>query len=49
MISDDGFVWLTGISPNEVINISWGAKQQCKAKVPNEINSRNKMLLLCEQ
>ncbi|MGM0938291.1 MAG: fimbria/pilus outer membrane usher protein [Pseudomonadota bacterium] len=49
IISDNGFAWLTGISPNEEINVSWGAKQKCVTKIPNHIEPRNKMLLLCEQ
>ncbi|MER1893097.1 fimbria/pilus outer membrane usher protein, partial [Proteus mirabilis] len=49
IISDDGFAWLTGINPNEEIRVSWGAEQQCVAKLPNKIEPSNKILLLCEK
>ncbi|HEK3218849.1 TPA: fimbria/pilus outer membrane usher protein [Proteus mirabilis] len=49
IISDDGFAWLTGINPNEEINVSWGAEQRCVAKLPNKIEPSNKILLLCEK
>lgn len=45
IVSDQGLAWITGISPNEDINIQWG-DNSCKATVPN-VSSGSEVILPC--
>lgn len=41
MVSEDGMVWLSGINPEETMQVSWGGDVQCEirflATIPTEI------------
>ena len=50
LVSEDGFVWLTGIKPGEVMSVSWDGSEKCHinlpAVLPSDLESQ-KLLLPC--
>lgn len=50
LVSEDGFVWLTGIKPGEVMSVSWDGSEKCHinlpAVLPPDLESQ-KLLLPC--
>ncbi|WP_336221747.1 fimbria/pilus outer membrane usher protein [Citrobacter amalonaticus] len=48
MVLEDGKAWLAGVNDDEVLNVMWGGKQQCKITIPPDANDgRSDMLLPC--
>lgn len=37
MVSEDGMVWLSGINPEETMQVSWGGDVQCEIRFPATI------------
>lgn len=48
MVSDGGLAWISGVNPNEELNLSWGGKTQCKVYLPTQIPERQ-ILLPCHE
>ncbi len=46
MVSEDGMVWLSGINPEETMQVSWGGDVQCEIRFPATIPDGN-LLLPC--
>ncbi|WP_337137119.1 outer membrane usher protein [Morganella morganii] len=46
MVSEDGMVWLSGINPEETMQVSWGGETQCEIHFPAVIPQGN-LLLPC--
>lgn len=46
MVSEDGMVWLSGINPEETMQVSWGGDVQCEIRFPATIPDGN-LLLQC--
>lgn len=46
MVSEDGMVWLSGINPEETMQVSWGGEVQCEIRFPETIPAGN-LLLPC--
>ena len=47
MVSEDGMVWLSGINPDEKMQVLWSGETQCEIRFPQEISAGN-LLLPCE-
>lgn len=46
IIGDDGSVWLSGIRPEEIMDVSWDGGVQCKITLPSRLSALDKKLLL---
>ncbi|HDF2343344.1 TPA: outer membrane usher protein [Morganella morganii] len=46
MVSEDGMVWLSGINPEETMQVLWGGEMQCEIRFPETIPAGN-LLLPC--
>ncbi|UUR72865.1 outer membrane usher protein [Enterobacter asburiae] len=46
IIGDDGSVWLSGIRPEEIMDVSWDGGVQCKITLPSRLPALDKKLLL---
>lgn len=46
IVNDDGSVWLTGINAGEVMNVTWGDKEQCHVDLPEVLPPLTSALLL---
>jgi len=48
IVSDNGLVYLAGISSGEELDVYWNGAAQCKISFPKELNFSNKILLPCQ-
>lgn len=48
IVSDEGLAWLSGISPTDRLEVSWGGSVQCRVQIPLKIEPDSQMLLPCE-
>lgn len=48
IVGDAGIAWLSGIAPQETLNLVWNDSVQCQATLPSAINEQN-LLLPCRQ
>lgn len=46
IVSDDGLVWLTGITPGQTLSVSWNSKIQCMLNMPKVLPA-SQLLLPC--
>lgn len=47
IVGDDGVAWLTGLQPNEKLDVNWNGATQCQATVPQKIDPQAQLLLPC--
>ncbi|ENU1228710.1 fimbria/pilus outer membrane usher protein [Providencia rettgeri] len=50
IVSDNGFIYLAGINPSDVLEVTWGNNSSCHIQLPEKIESgmENTMLLPCK-
>lgn len=50
IVSDNGFIYLAGINPSDVLEVTWGDKSSCHIQLPEKIESgmEHTMLLPCK-
>ncbi|HEI8864691.1 TPA: fimbria/pilus outer membrane usher protein [Serratia odorifera] len=48
VVNDDGSVYLTGVQKEEILDVAWGGRKQCRIKVPGDYQSLSQLLLPCE-
>lgn len=50
IVSDNGFIYLAGINPSDVLEVTWGDKSSCHIQLPEKIASgmEHTMLLPCK-
>ncbi|RDL27149.1 fimbria/pilus outer membrane usher protein [Serratia fonticola] len=48
MVGDAGLAYLTGVGPEESLDIAWDGKYQCKVVVPKAAKSLEQILLPCK-
>lgn len=48
MVGDAGLTYLTGVEPEELLDIAWDGKHQCKVVVPKAAKSLEQILLPCK-
>lgn len=46
IISDNGFVYLAGINPSDVLEVNWGDKSTCHIQLPEKIDSSMEKIIL---
>lgn len=46
MVLDDGNAWLAGVNPEDVLDVSWDGKKQCKVIIPQSVSEQHPVLLL---
>lgn len=49
VVNDGGQIYLTGVSPEEILDIAWDGKKQCQLAIPKTFVPLNQILLPCEQ
>nr|WP_279604306.1 FimD/PapC C-terminal domain-containing protein [Providencia rettgeri] len=49
IVTDNGSVYISGVNPNEVLDVHWDGSTQCKIQVPENITTAefNSLLLPC--
>lgn len=47
IVSENGFVWLSGINSRDNLSIVWNGRSQCEVSLPNDIKPKQQLLLLC--
>ncbi|MFC0229483.1 fimbria/pilus outer membrane usher protein [Serratia aquatilis] len=48
VVGDEGLTYLTGVEPEELLDIAWDGKHQCKVVVPKAAKSLEQILLPCK-
>ncbi|WP_419210360.1 outer membrane usher protein [Providencia manganoxydans] len=50
IVNDNGSVYLSGINPNEILDVNWNGQTQCRIQIPQNIESVefNSLLLPCD-
>lgn len=50
IISDGGFVYLSGVQPGETLDVLWGGAKQCQISIPETLSPQhNQLLLPCQR
>ncbi|MGJ3353980.1 outer membrane usher protein [Providencia sp. Je.9.19] len=49
IVNDNGSVYLSGVNPNEILNVTWNGETQCQIQIPAQIETTefNSLLLPC--
>lgn len=50
IVNDNGSVYLSGINPNEILDVNWNGQTQCRIQIPQDIEMAefNSLLLPCD-
>lgn len=50
IVNDNGSVYLSGVNPNEILDVNWNGQTQCRIQIPQHIESAefNTLLLPCD-
>lgn len=49
MVADNGLAWLSGVNPEDRLNIRWDGKTQCVVDIPKKLNQGQQLLLPCHK
>ncbi|CNI65812.1 fimbria/pilus outer membrane usher protein [Yersinia pekkanenii] len=47
IVSDDGFTYLSGVTPGETLDVIWNGIKQCQVAIPATLQSQAQILLPC--
>ncbi|MCW2257498.1 outer membrane usher protein FimD/PapC [Providencia alcalifaciens] len=50
IVNDNGSVYLSGINPDEILDVNWNGQTQCRIQIPQDIETAefNSLLLPCD-
>ncbi|TQI77779.1 outer membrane usher protein FimD/PapC [Serratia fonticola] len=49
VVSDEGSVYLTGVQPNEKLDVAWEGQRQCRVVIPGTAKPLDQLLLPCSK
>lgn len=47
LVADSGLAWLSGVNPNDALDVAWDGRSRCKMALPAHIESQQQLLLPC--